>query len=314
MTGSLSREQFRTSLDVVFMQRYRFKKIDAFVEGESTGNPAGCVYLPDQNALSVEGMQQIARELAGFVSEVVYVYPDEGHNGLRFFSSECEVSFCGHATIAVMYDLIKNDEALARDPIVRIHVQGRDLLVRNEISAADAVFISAPLPQFLNITLTRDDIAIALKIPPGEITEKNPIMLVNAGLATLIVPFTSLDTILSIRPDQKHLREFCLATGIEIILVFTDDVSSKNNSYRTRVFAPIYGYLEDPATGSGNAALGYYLLNAELWDGQMIIIEQGRSRERPNIIRLVSDASKVQRTVFFGGNAWVRIEGEYLLY
>lgn len=297
-----------------FMQRYPFKKIDAFVEGESTGNPAGCVYLPDQNALSVEGMQQIARELAGFVSEVVYVYPEEGHNGLRFFSSEREVAFCGHATIAVMYDLIKTDVTLARDPIVRIYVQGRDLLVRNEISSADSVFISAPLPQFLNTDLTRDDIAAALKIPPGEITEKNPIMLVNAGLATLIVPFKSLDTLLSLRPDQKHLREFCLANGIEIILVFSQDVSTKTNNYRTRVFAPIYGYLEDPATGSGNAALGYYLLNEELWDGHMIKIEQGRSRERPNIIRLVSDASKVQRTVFFGGNARVRIEGEYLLY
>ena len=297
-----------------FMQRYPFKKIDAFVEGESTGNPAGCVYLPDQNALSVEGMQQIARELAGFVSEVVYVYPEEGHNGLRFFSSEREVAFCGHATIAVMYDLIKNDEALARDPIVRIYVQGRDLLVRNEVSSADSVFISAPLPQFLNTDLTRDEIAAALKIPPGEISEKNPIMLVNAGLATLIVPFTSLDTLLSLCPDQKHLREFCLANGIEIILVFSQDVSTKTNNYRTRVFAPIYGYLEDPATGSGNAALGYYLLKEELWDGNMIKIEQGRSRERPNIIRLVSDASKVQRTVFFGGNARVRIEGEYLLY
>jgi PhzF family phenazine biosynthesis protein len=296
------------------MQRYRFKKIDAFVEGESTGNPAGCVYLPDQNALTVEGMQKIARELAGFVSEVVYVYPDEGHMGLRFFSQEREVAFCGHATIAVMYDLIKNDEALARDPIVRIHVQGRDLLVRNEIASADAVFISAPLPRFLDTELTRDDIAAALKIPPGEIMEKNPIMLVNAGLATLIVPLASNDSLLSLRPDQKHLREFCLAHDIEIILVFSDGVSIPENNYRTRVFAPIYGYLEDPATGSGNAALGYYLLHAGLWDGQMIKIEQGRSMEHPNIIRLVSDASKVQRSVFFGGNAKVRIEGEYLLY
>jgi PhzF family phenazine biosynthesis protein len=296
------------------MQRYLFKKIDAFIEGQSTGNPAGCVYLPDQNALTVEGMQQIARELAGFVSEVVYVYPDEGHMGLRFFSQEREVAFCGHATIAVMYDLIKNDEALARDPIVRIHVQERDLLVRNEIASADAVFISAPLPLFLDTELTRDDIAAALKIPPGEISEKNPIMLVNAGLATLIVPFTSLEVLLSLRPDQMHLREFCLAHDIEIILVFSDGVSIPENNYRTRVFAPIYGYLEDPATGSGNAALGYYLLNAGLWDGQMIKIEQGRSMERPNIIRLVSDASKVQRSVFFGGNAKVRIEGEYLLY
>jgi len=295
------------------MQRYRFKKIDAFVEGQSTGNPAGCVYLQDQDALSDEGMQQIARELAGFVSEVVYVYLEEGNTTLRFFSSEREVAFCGHATIAVMYDLIKNDPERARNPVARIHVQARELLVRNEIASADAVFISAPLPQFTGTDLTRDDIAAALKIPPGGITEKNRIVLVNAGLATLIVPLTSLDTLLSLRPDQKNLREFCLANGIEIILVWSEEVSIPQNNYRTRVFAPIYGYLEDPATGSGNAALGYYLLNAVLWDGHMIRIEQGRSRERPNIIRLASDASKVQRSVFFGGNAKVRIEGEYLL-
>jgi len=296
------------------MQRYRFKKIDAFVEGQSTGNPAGCVYLPNQDALSDEGMQQIARELAGFVSEVVYVYLEEGNTTLRFFSSEREVAFCGHATIAVMYDLIKNDPERARNPVARIHVQARELLVRNEIASADAVFISAPLPRFTSTDLTRDDIAAALRIPPGEIPEKNRIMLVNAGLATLIVPIPSLDFLLSLRPDQKNLREFCLANSIEIILVWSDEVSLPQNNYRTRVFAPIYGYLEDPATGSGNAALGYYLLNTALWDGHMIRIEQGRSREHPNIIRLVSDASKVQRSVFFGGNARVRIEGEYLLY
>lgn len=296
------------------MQRLRFKKIDAFVEGQSTGNPAGCVYLPDQNALSVEGMQQIARELAGFVSEVVYVYPDEGHTALRFFSSEREVAFCGHGTIAVMYDLIKNNAELARDPITRIHVQGRDLLVRNEIASSDSVFISSPQPEFLTPALTRDDIAAALKIPPGEISKKDRIMLVNAGLATLLVPLTSLDTLLSLHPDQKHLREFCLANSIEIILVFSGEVSIKENNYRTRVFAPVFGYLEDPATGSGNAALEYYLLHAGTWDGHMLRIEQGRSRERPNIIRLVSDASKVQRSVFFGGNAKVRIEGNYLLH
>jgi len=296
------------------MQRYRFKKIDAFVEGQSTGNPAGCVYLPDQNALSVEGMQQIARELAGFVSEVVYVYPDEGHTALRFFSSEREVAFCGHGTIAVMYDLIKNDPVRAQDPIARIHVQGHDILVRNEIASSDSVFVSTPLPQYLTSSLSRNDIAGAIRIPPGEISEKNRIMLVNAGLATLIVPLISLDTLLSLHPDQKHLREFCLANGIEIILVFSEEVSIYENNFRSRVFAPIYGYLEDPATGSGNAALGYYLLDAALWDGHMLRIEQGRSRDHPNIIRLVSDASKVKRGVFFGGNAKVRMEGDYLLY
>jgi PhzF family phenazine biosynthesis protein len=297
-----------------YMERYRFKKIDAFVEGQSAGNPAGCVYLPGPDALSADAMQQIARELGGFVSEVVFVYSDESYTSLRYFSPEREMAFCGHCTIAVMYDLIKNDPEIARNPIIRIHIEGRELLVRNDIASTDSVFISAPLPQFLTPTLDREDIAAVLKIPPGEIPEKNRIMLVNTGLSTLIVPLTSLETLLSLRPDKKNLREFCLRNSIELVLVFSDEVSSKDNSYRTRVFAPVFGYLEDPATGSGNAALGYYLLNGTIWDGNMLRIEQGRSREHPNIIRLVSDASKLQRTVFFGGNAQVRIEGDYLIY
>jgi len=296
------------------MERFRFKKIDAFVEGQSNGNPAGCVYLPRPDALSGDAMQQIARELGGFVSEVVFVFSDEGYTALRYFSPEREMAFCGHCTIAVMYDLIKNDPELARNPIIRVHVQGRELLVRNDIASTDSVFISTPLPQFLTTTLDRDDVAAALKIPPGEISEKNRIMLVNTGLSTLIVPLVSLDTLLALLPDQKNLKEFCMRNDIELILVFSDEVSSKDNSYRTRVFAPAFGYLEDPATGSGNAALGYYLLNANVWDGRMLRVEQGRSREHPSIIRLESDASKLQRTVFFGGNARVKIEGDYLLY
>lgn len=282
--------------------------------GRSTGNPAGCVYLPADDSLSAGDMQQIARELAGCVNEVVFVYNDDGHTVLRFFSAEREVAFCGHGTIAVMYDLIKNDPALLRDPIIRIHAGRQELLVRNEIVIADSVFISAPQPAELKLSASHDGIAAALRIAPGDISAKHRIATINAGLATLIVSVDSLETLLSIHPDQKNLREFCLANGIEILLVFSTETSSAENGYRTRVFSPIYGYLEDPATGSGNAALGYYLLKEGTWDGRMIAIEQGKSREHPNIIRLVSDMSKVQRTIFFGGNAVVRIEGEYLLY
>jgi PhzF family phenazine biosynthesis protein len=296
------------------MQRFRFKKIDAFVMGKSSGNPAGVVYLQGEDALSAEGMQQIARELAGCVSEVVFLFPDDGHTGMRFFSSEREVAFCGHGTIAAMYDLIKNDPVLLRDPVTRIHVGTQELLVRNEIATADSVFISAPLPVEQKLSVSNDGIAAALRIAPGDISEKHRVACINAGLSTLILPVDAFDTLLSIHPDQQHLRDFCLANGIEIILVFSTETSSAGNRYRTRVFAPIYGYLEDPATGSGNAALGYYLLKEGTWDGSMITIEQGKNREHPNIIRLVSDTSKVQRSVFFGGNAVVRIEGEYLLY
>ncbi len=159
-----------------------------------------------------------------------------------------------------MYTLIKNDSVMSFDPITRIHVGGQELLVRNEIAKADSVFISAPQPVEQNLSVSRDGIAAALRIAPDEISENHRIANINAGLSTLIVPIDSLITLLSLHPDQQHLKEFCLANGIEIICVFSTETSSAGNRYRTRVFAPVFGYLEDPATGSGNAALGYYLL------------------------------------------------------
>jgi PhzF family phenazine biosynthesis protein len=296
------------------MKRYRFKKIDAFVSGQSSGNPAGCIYPTDASALSPEEMQQIARELAGWVSEVVYVYTEERVTSLRFFSSEREVVFCGHGTIAALYDLIINDPIRIMAPIIPIRIGNREILVRNEILSSNSVFISSPWPVFLPLSLSVDAIAAALRIAPGEISGDSRISFIDAGLRTLLVPIQSLSALLAIHPDQQYLRDFCLAGNIDIVLVFTNEVASVKNQYRTRVFVPVFGYLEDPATGSGNAALGYYLLDSGSWDGKQLTLEQGRNREQPNIIKLVSDASQKQRTVFFGGSAIVRIEGEYLLY
>ena len=57
------------------MQKFSFKKIDAFTGGNATGNPAGCVYLQHEQDITAAAMQQIARELKGFVSEVAFLFP-----------------------------------------------------------------------------------------------------------------------------------------------------------------------------------------------------------------------------------------------
>lgn len=108
--------------------------------------------------------------------------------------------------------------------------------------------------------------------------------------------------------------EFCESNGLDIIEVFCKETVNLNNTYRTRVFAPTFGYLEDPATGSGNSAFGYYLLKHELWDGEVITLEQNKYSDRYNIIKLKAeiDSDKVTR-VLFGGGAIVRIEGMYNL-
>ena len=75
------------------------------------------------------------------------------------------------------------------------------------------------------------------------------------------------------------------------------------------MFAPKFGYLEDPATGSGNSAFANYLLSERLWDGSLITIEQGGCNRVFNAVRLKHQDGKV----LFGGSATVKIEGEYCL-
>lgn len=154
-----------------------------------------------------------------------------------------------------------------------------------------------------------------LHIGNGSVYSQLPIKLIDAGLRTLIVPIVSLETIIRIEPDINHLNDFCVDNEIDIIAVFTKKTAKMENDYRVRVFAPRFGYLEDPATGSGNSALGYYLMDNNMWDKGMLRLEQNNSMERFNLIQLQrkEDSNKNQR-VLFGGGAIKRIEGEYHLY
>ena len=297
------------------MKKLAFKKIDAFATGQSTGNPAGAIYLDDENDLSPAEMQRIAAEMKGFVNEVGYVSRiDPDTFRLKYYSSEREVDFCGHATVAIMYDLIKNDAGLLKKPALNIVTSKAKLLVRNRIPDEDAVFISAPSPRFSAQTLPALHIEDALRIDANDIAENWPIRIVNAGLETLIVPIRTFQTILAIEPDSKNLKLFCETNLIDIVLVFSTEVSNPSHRFRTRVFAPRFGYLEDPATGSGNAAFGHYLLKQKKWNGEVMSLEQNNQHDHPNIIKLLTRQDDVGQTeVTFGGSAILRIQGEYIL-
>ncbi len=292
------------------MSTYHYKKIDAFTAKNSLGNPAACLYLSQQDKLDDLTMQNIALEHKGFVSEVVYCRPETSSYELIYFSSECEVDFCGHGTIACMYDLIKSiPDLLSKQEIIINTRQKGQLTVYNHIPEENAIYITAPAPTYFELALTLEEIALTLGISPSTISSKHPIDLINAGLKTLIVPITSLADEVSFYPNEASLKDFCLTNQIDIILVYSFDTSYSPNFAHTRVFAPKFGYLEDPATGSGNSAFGYYLLKNNLWDGSAISLEQGGNNRVYNEVKL----NTINGQVLFGGCATTRINGEYIL-
>lgn len=292
------------------MKKFRFKKIDAFSTGLSSGNPAGCVYLDD--VISDEDMQKIARELQGFVSEVVFVKTGTFTEDLifRYFSCEREVEFCGHATVAVLDDLIKNSAFLRKKNVIRIRINSGILEAENRLFQEGKVYVHAPSPVFINNIPDVLEIVRALKLKESDINKDFPIGIIQVGQNILTVPITTSDACLGCSPDYGTLRKFAVAHSLEVIHIFTRECEYQDHTFRVRVFAPVFGYLEDPATGSGNAAFGYHLFRTGHWDGLPIILEQGPDKKNPNLITLsrTSDGS-----ILFGGNGVVRIEGHYCL-
>lgn len=290
-----------------------FKKIDAFTKGSSSGNPAGYVLLERMDSLSEGEMQKLASELKGFVSEVGFACREDGGFHLKYYSSECEVAFCGHATIAIMYDLISTDPGLISEKELKIRVRAGTLPVFNRLREEDAVYITAPEPRFLKRDISRNEIAEALGTDMKAIKADRAVRVIDGGLRTLIVPLASLRDCLELFPDREVLRRFSLEKDFDIVHVYTDEVSTKGTKYRTRVFAPKYGYLEDPATGSGNSAFGFYLIDEGMWEDDFSI-EQGPLRDSPNIVGIKRIRGDGTDRILFGGSATTRIKGKYLLH
>ena len=257
--------------------------------------------------------EKMATELKGFVNEVGFVKEKDDGFYIKFYSSECEVEFCGHATIAIMYDLLLENPRLQSEKILNIHVNAGKLSAFNHMTDLDAVYIMAPAPLDLEVDFKKSEVANALMIEDHVINTKYPVRMVDGGLRTLIVPIIDLENCLEINPNERELKQFCLNNEIDIVLVFTDDTHNDHARFRTRVFAPKFGYLEDPATGSGNSAFGYYLISLELWNGDMIV-EQSANRENANFIKLKAFNNKDVTHILFGGCATRRIDGKYHLH
>lgn len=292
------------------MKKLRYKKVNAFTSDTSKGNPAAYLMVSGE-ALSPEEMLSIGKEHAGFVSEVVFCAPsDKAAFKLTYYSSECEVDFCGHGTIAAMYDVIAGDEALLSLPEIKIETSRKGVLTAyNSIVEEQAIYISAPRARHIAVNATADEIARRLGVAPRELDAALPVDCIDAGLKTLIVPLSSLAREVSIYPDEQKLKRFCGEIGVDIVLAFCMETRDADCFAHTRVFAPRFGYLEDPATGSGNSAFANYLLKYGKWNGEPMTVEQGGDNIEFNRVRLKYDGENV----LFGGSATVVIDGYYYL-
>jgi len=264
----------------------RIKRVNAFTDSASGGNPAGVVL--DSPDLTDEQMIYISKLME--VSETAYVTPSEvADYKVRFFSPSSEVELCGHATIATFFTMgVENIFRTRKDIAVKQETKAGVLSVDILFSdgKVDRVMMTQDKIKLKDIQLDISEIAESLNIDISEIDRSLPNQIVSTGLYTLPVCIKSYDILKGIRPNFEKVKQLCKKLGTGSFHLFCFDTVDSDSVYHSRNFAPLYGVNEDPVTGTANGAVCGYLLKNKFLKENKLVCEQGDIIGRPGRVHV----------------------------
>ena len=236
-------------------------------------------------------MQAIAGEFN--LAETTFVLPpqDLSHTAeVRIFTPRAELPFAGHPNIGTAYVLAVEANRAGRalaEPLVFEEKAGlvRLDLIKDGNSASGARL--AP-PQSLNRgdDLDAEIIAAACSLAPSDIeTANHRPCIASCGIPLAFVELKTRAALATARPRAEVFTKHLPAERITGILLYVHD-RRDGFDLQVRMFAPLYGIAEDPATGSGNVALAGLLasLRSEPDLSLGLRIGQGIDMGRPSLL------------------------------
>lgn len=266
---------------------YRYFICDVFTNQQFSGNPLAVV--PDATGLLDSQMQQIAREFN--FSETTFVFPAElgQTRKVRIFTPITELPFAGHPNIGTAYVLAQDGAFGVINEKTKIIFEERAGFVPITISRGKCSNIccelTAPELLFLGKTVSAKTMADILNLDTSNINVQNHLpQEASVGLGFTIVELASHEVLkeVSVEAGQAlKLQEHGLPADILLYIQSHDDFD-----IRARMFAPLDGVREDPATGSANCALVALLSHYKTEkDGNFSWrISQGVEMGRPSVL------------------------------
>ncbi len=295
------------------MQRH-FTTLDVFTDERFCGNPLAVV--GESDGLHGARMQAIAREFG--LPETVFVFPpaDPAHTAhLRIFTPATELPFAGHPTvgtaalIALSRQSGKPQELILEEQIGLVRCQ----VTPNGEDLAHVRFTLPVLPRRLEWKPETTVVAGALGISPADIaSEWFAPEKWSAGIDMCMVPINNDRALASAAPDLSKWEDAFGDSGPRAVYLFSPQGKLPAKSIHARMFAPLLGIREDPATGSAAAALaGWLTAHAGLGAGaHSVTIEQGREMGRPSTIELELQTESGKLTgAAIGGHAVIVSRG-----
>ena len=271
------------------MPLYSFETVDVFTEHRFAGNPLAVFH--DATGLSASQMQSLAAEFN--LSETTFVLPpaNPAHSArVRIFHRTGEMPFAGHPMVGTGYVLARKGSD--RNGVLLFEVPAGVVRVEIERSAAGDVLggvISAPQPLSLGETLPGETIAACAGVDTEAVlfTHHQPIF-ASMGTVFAIAEVTD-DALRRAAPDISEFRraadERPQLSGRLSLFLYAREAA---HGLRARMFAPLAGTHEDPATGSASVCLGGLLLSLSSEARRAFAIAQGVEMGRPSLLSVVA--------------------------
>jgi PhzF family phenazine biosynthesis protein len=277
--------------------------VNAFVDGEQGGNPAGVVLQAD--ALSAAQKQAIAAQVG--LSETAFVSSSQSAAfKLEFFTPTRQIAHCGHATVAT-FSLLRQLGLVSEGWSSKETIDGnRDILLQG-----DMAFMEQRQPQYLDLRSEPEALAevlAALGITPEQLLPGLWPTRVNTGASFVIVPLRNEANVAAIVPDQAELAR--LSEQFELIgfYVFSQQTRQPGRDAGARMFAPRYGIDEESATGMAAGPLACFLHDYLGVAGPSLLIEQGYLMQLPSASVITVDLQLAEGRIerlLAGGKAQV---------
>ena len=284
-----------------------------FTETRFGGNQLAV--LPQADGLLPQQMQQIAREFN--FSETTFVFPAKaGHTRhVRIFTPVRELPFAGHPNVGTAFALASTGEFGEVKSEAGVIFEEEAGLVSIAISADGGRVTSCELtaPQSLSLgkSLPVDLVASAISVDAKEIvTKTHPPQVASVGLPFITTEVRDRAVLEQARINMSGFEALAGQNVMPDVYFYTR--SGDDFDIRARMFAPLSGVPEDPATGSANCALAGLLAH---YNGQpdgsfTWRIAQGVEMGRPST--LIARAEKkdgVVETTRIGGPSVMVSEG-----
>lgn len=264
------------------MTDYAYVTVDVFTDTRFGGNPLAV--FPAAQGLDTATMQALAAELN--YSETTFVLPPEDPANtarVRIFNRTAEMPFAGHPNVGTAFVLAQ----LALAPGNTFWFEEPAGLVEVRLSEdRRSAEIDAPQPLTLKEELPVAGVASCLSLGPDALVTRNhrPVR-ASVGVDFALAEVTP-DALAVAAPDLGAYRRLAdrfpqLGGRLSIFLYAAD-----GEDVRARMFAPLAGTWEDPATGSANATLAALRLHLSSDEALAYRAMQGVEMGRPSHLAL----------------------------